>query len=312
MIASIIVVNWNTRDQLAACLQSIEFSLTATRLAPVETFVVDNASSDGSAEMVRDRFGWVQLIVNDTNVGFARANNQALRLSAGEFVLLLNSDTLLPSNALPQLIEFLQQNPPVAAVAPKLINSDGSFQASYAAFPTFFSELWLITKLARLISGPYAPSPRPRSNESARSVDWVAGAALLLRRAAIDQVGGLDEKYFFYGEETEWCWRLRLAGGQVWYLPQVSITHYGGASSRQSSIESYAQLYFSKVQFFQTAYGLTAAHRLRIMLSVVAMCRFAVWLLISVPLALFGRDQFVHRRLQQERALLKKINQKPD
>jgi N-acetylglucosaminyl-diphospho-decaprenol L-rhamnosyltransferase len=309
MIVSIIIVNWNTRDRLAACLQSIAAIGSANQLPALEIFVVDNASTDGSPDMVRAQFPQVQLIVNPDNVGFARANNQALRLSHGDYVLLLNSDTVLSENFLPPLIEFLQQHSRAAIAVPKLLNADGSFQGSGAAFPTFISELLLITKLARLIVGPYAPSPRPRSGEPARSVDWASGAALMLRRSAIDQVGLLDEKYFFYSEETEWCWRFRRAGWEVWYLPQVEIIHFGAASSRQRLIENYAQLYFSKIQLFKTAYGLSAARRLRIMFTVVAVCRLMVWLLISLPSLMLGRGPVVRQHWRQDLALLKKINQ---
>ena len=230
---SIVIISWNTRDLLAACLTSLR---TYPPDGDHEIVVVDNASRDDSTAMVRRDFPHVHLIENPTNVGFAAANNQALALCRGRYVLLPNSDTEVTPGALSALVRFMEQHAQAGVVAPTLVNPDGSFQASYARFPTFVSEFLLITRLARWLSGPYAPSPRPRPHEAAHPVDWAAGAALLVRRAAIDQVGGLDAGYFMYSEETDWCWRLWRHNWQVWYLPAVKVIHHGGASSRQRAL----------------------------------------------------------------------------
>ena len=274
MDLSIIIVNWNTRDLLAACLDSLR---AYPFDGPSEIWVVDNASSDGSAALVRERYPDVHLIENSRNVGFATANNQALRASTGRYAVLFNSDALAQSGALTALVRFLDDHPAVGAVGPKLINPDGSFQASYAAYPTLLSELALLAGLARLWLGPYAPSPRPVAGETSRPVDWVAGAALLVRRAAIEQVGLMDEGYFLYSEETDWCWRLTRGGFPIWYLPHVEIIHQGGASSRQQSARSYGLLYASKLRFFARHYGAAAAWALRLAFLAGAALRLALW-----------------------------------
>jgi GT2 family glycosyltransferase len=300
---SVIVVNWNTHDLLAQCLESVYAHPPSDEF---EVFVVDNASADGSAQMVRERFPSVRLIKNHENVGFARANNQAIRESRGRYLLLLNSDTSVQPGVLYSMVRFLEEHPQAGAVGPKLLNPDGSFQASCADFPTLLSELLLITGLAHLIVGPYAPSPRPLPHEAARPVDWVAGAALLIRRSAIDQIGLLDEGYFLYSEETDWCWRLWQGGWEVWYLPNVAITHCAGASTRKRSATSYEQLYSSKVRFFANAYGPRAAWRLQTMLIVTGCFRLVLWALLSVIRLPVDGGRPMHTRFQQEIALLKK------
>lgn len=301
MDLSVIIINWNTRDLLAQCLASVyAYPLDGD----FEVWVVDNASADGSVQMVRERFPQVRLIENAENVGFARANNQAIQGSTGRYLLLLNSDTVAQPDALYNMVQFMEEHPQAGVVGPKLLNPDGSFQASYARFPTFLTELLLITGLARLITGPYAPSPCPKPREAAQPVDWAAGAALLVRRSAIEQVGLLDEGYFLYSEEADLCWRLWQGEWEVWYLPDVAITHCAGASTRQWSVTSYGQLYASKVRFFVNAYGPGAAWRLQIIFTVVACLRLVLWVLLSIIRLPADGGRSMRRRIQQETALL--------
>ena len=305
---SIVIISWNTRDLLAACLTSLR---TYPPDGDHEIVVVDNASRDDSTAMVRRDFPHVHLLENPTNVGFAAANNQALALCRGRYVLLLNSDTEVTPGTLSALVSFMEQHPQAGVVAPTLVNPDGSFQASYARFPTFVSEFLLITRLARWLSGPYAPSPRPRPHEAAHPVDWAAGAALLVRRAAIDQVGGLDAGYFMYSEETDWCWRLWRHNWQVWYLPAVKVIHHGGASSRQRGAASYAQLYASKVRFFERAYGPAAAGRLRTLFRLVAAARGLTWRILRfVTPSPAGRVR-LQQRLAREQRLAAQLSHDP-
>lgn len=320
MILSVIVVNWNTQDLLVACLRSLAaFSLAAADAqAAVEIIVVDNASTDGSPARVRRDFPHVRLIENPHNLGFAAANNLGIQASRGEFVLLLNSDAAVTPGALTNLVQFMQQCPPAGLAGPRLINPDGSFQASFAAFPTLTSELLLATRLARWVIGPYAPSPTPRVRsgrfsasfiEAARPVDWIAGAAMLARRRAIEQVGGLDEGYFMYSEETDWCWRFWRHGWQVWYLPHVAVVHHGGASTRQRPAASYAQLYASKVRFFTRAYGAQAGQRLRRLLTTVAAARLTLWRGLRLIAPSPARAAALDQHLQREQSLLAQLRQ---
>lgn len=298
-VLSIIIVAWNTRDLLAACLASLAaFPPEAAH----EIIVVDNASGDGSAAMVQRDFPHVHLIENPTNAGFAAANNQALAVCQGRYVLLLNSDAEATAGALDALVNFMERHPQAGAAAPTLVNPDGSFQASHARFPTLVSEFLLITRLARWIIGPYAPSPRPRPRDAAHPADWVAGAALLVRRAAIEQVGGLDAGYFMYSEETDWCWRLWQHNWQVWRLPEVKVIHHGGASSRQAGAASYAQLYASKVRFFERAYGPAAARRVRALFRLAAAARSLTWRALNLaPLSAAGRLHMQQRLAREQR-----------
>jgi GT2 family glycosyltransferase len=201
------------------------------------------------------------------------------------------------------MVAFLDAHPQAAALGPKLVNPDGTFQASFARFPTLLSELLLATGLARFTLGPYAPSPRPRPGETARPVDWVAGAALMVRRSALAAAGPLDESFFLYSEETDWCRRLWQAGQPVWYLPGVEIVHEAGASSRQQSARRYGLLYQSKVRFFERHYGRLAAGALRAGLLLVAAARMTLWWALRLARAT-SDPQRLALRAEQERALM--------
>ena len=274
MRLSIVIVNWNTRELLAECLASID---AYPPPCACEVIVVDNASQDGSASMVEQRFPNVRVIANAVNRGFPAANNQAITVSGGRYVLLLNSDAAVLPGTLDRLVRFMDAHPKVGALGAKLLNPDGSFQASYADFPSLATELSLMTGASRLLIGPHAPSPRPRPNETARPVDWVGGAAMLVRASALEGVGLMDEGYFLYSEETDWCWRFWQAGWEVWYDPDSAVIHHGGASTRQVSAPSYYRLYASKVRFFGKAYGLDAARRFSALVRVTAGVRLSLW-----------------------------------
>jgi N-acetylglucosaminyl-diphospho-decaprenol L-rhamnosyltransferase len=243
---SVVVVSYNTRELLAECLWSIEAG--AADLA-YETLVVDNASSDGSAEMVLGAFPWVTLIANQRNVGFATANNQAIARATGRYVLLLNSDAMLESRSVREMVDFMDAHSRVGVVGGKLLNPDGSFQGSYADFPTFWSEVFLLTKLSRFIYPATFPSYPESRSEQAHEADWVSGAFLMARMAAIDEVGPLDAEYFMYTEETDWCYRMKRAGWSVWYLPSARVVHWSGQSARKTPEQRRTQLYRSKWLF---------------------------------------------------------------
>lgn len=300
MRLSVVIVSWNTRELLAECLASIE---AYPPLGEVEVIVVDNASQDGSAEMVARRFPTVRVIANATNVGFPAANNQAIEASTGRYVLLLNSDAAVLPGALDTMLCFMDAQPKVGALGAKLLNPDGSFQASYANFPSLATELFLMTGASRILIGPYAPSPRPRPNEAARPVDWVGGAAMLVRASALASVGLMDEGYFLYSEETDWCWRFWQAGWEVWYVPDAAVIHHGGASTRQVSAPSYYRLYASKVRFFGKAYGLRAARRFSALVRVMASLRLSLWTALAALPHRPQARQALEMRKERERRL---------
>ena len=275
---SIIIVNWNTRDLLAQCLQSV---YDTVRGLEFEVFVVDNASTDGSAAMVRERFPQVQLIENGENVGFARANNQAIERSTGHYVLLLNSDTVVTPGAIEALVKFADLRPDAGAVGPQLLNGDGSFQASYAQFPTLWTEVLLLWGIARVVYSRYFPSNPPEHSQETCECDWVGGACLLVRKEAIAEVGTLDEDYFLYVEEADWCYRLKQRGWKILYYPDARIVHYGGRSSDQWDVSRRIHLHRSKLLFFRKHRGWVQEHIFRANIRVSAFLKSALWAIVS-------------------------------
>lgn len=233
MRLSVIVVSWNVSKLLNTCLETLKRDIENI---DAEVFVVDNASADDSVEMVRREHPWVQLIANESNLGFAKANNQALKLAKGDFILLLNPDTEVRAGAIPHLISFLEDHAEAAIVAPQLINTDGSIQRSCRAFPTFTAMLYELLGLSKLFpDNPLFGSYKMLDFEhnELREVDQPEGACLLLRRAVIDQVGSLDEGFFMLFEEVDWCYRIKQAGWQIWFDPQSKVVHHYGQSIKQ-------------------------------------------------------------------------------
>lgn len=251
MNLSIIIVNWNTQELLAHCLESLDE--TAGGVA-FEVFVVDNASTDGSADMVRQRFPHVHLLENWENIGFARANNQAIRLSRGRYILLLNSDTEVQAGALAKMVGFMADQPQAGGCGPCLLNADGSSQISCQPMLTPWREFWRLIFLERVWRRATYPQQR-WDQEMPRRVEVIKGACFLLRRAALEEVGWLDEQYFMYTEEVDLCYRLARAGWHLWWVPQAVVKHYGGASSAQLAEAMYLQLYLSKTQFYRKVGG---------------------------------------------------------
>ncbi|MEB3220587.1 MAG: glycosyltransferase family 2 protein [Candidatus Sericytochromatia bacterium] len=246
-VVSIVIVNWNTRELLRACLESVA---AATRVSH-EVWVVDNGSGDGSAALVREGFPGVHLIANADNRGFAAANNQALRLAQGTYVLLLNSDTVVHPGAIDAMVAFLHARPGVGAAGCRLLNADGTLQPSAHAFYSPLGALVENQLVAALWPWRHARTPWLRlfDHSVARPVGWVCGAALMVRRAALREVGLLDEGFFMYGEEVDWQLRLQRAGWPVWFVPHGTITHLGGGSSRQAVTEMRRQERASRARF---------------------------------------------------------------
>jgi GT2 family glycosyltransferase len=248
---SVVIVNWNTRDLLAQCLDSLYDSLI---LKDYEVFVVDNASDDGSPAMVNERFSQVQLIGNTENVGFARANNQAIRLSTGSYILLLNSDTIVKPGAIDALVDFMNAHLQAGACGARLLNQDGSLQFSCSPVPTLGSEFKRLFHLPGMRPDGYYPMDLWDQSIPHR-VDVILGACLLLRRKALDQVGLMDEEYFIYSEEVDLCHRLAIAGWELYWVPQGEVIHLGGQSTRQVSEAMFLRLYQAKLIYFRKQHG---------------------------------------------------------
>ncbi len=271
---SIIIINWNTRSLLSNCLQSIQD--TVTDLA-IEVIVVDNASEDGSINMVQQSFPHVKTIANPENVGFVHANNQALQLCKGHYVLLLNSDTKVLPNALDEAVRFMDEHPNAGITGVRLLNPDGSFQASYTPFPTLWREFLILSGLGRWLIRSAFPSYGPQTEKGAQRIEgYLEGAYLMTRRKAIEQIGELDERIFMYAEDVDWCYRFHQAGWEIWYLPQSPIIHYGGQSSKQRRGQMEAELYRSRVYFFRKHYGTTAARSLKILIYAMTLVKIGL------------------------------------
>jgi len=249
---AVIIANWNTRELLAECLASVAETAGEIEL---ETVVVDNGSSDGSPAMVRERFPRVLVIANRDNLGFARANNQAIAATTAPYVLMLNSDARLSRGALRVMLECLMAAPRAGLVGAQLRHPDGRFQRSHARFPNLRQEALVLSGLGRLLYGAWYPSFGPDDDVRARVVDWVSGACMLARREPLSQVGGFDEGYVTYGEEMDLCYALRQAGWEVWYEPAATVIHHGAASTASMTADREARLYRGRARFFRKHYG---------------------------------------------------------
>lgn len=269
---NIIIVSWNVRELLRACLRSIQAH--PCTVAKQRVIVVDNASADATAEMVRTDFPSVDLVANPTNRGFTGGNNDGLRIAldraAGDddFVLLLNPDTEVAPGALDALVSHARAEATIGVVGPQLRYPDGSIQSSRRRFPALatavFESTWLQAAAPRGLLDAYYV--RDRRDDEACDVDWVVGAAMLVRASAAARVGGLDEGFFMYSEELDWCKRLREAGWRAVYLPAAVVVHHEGKSSEQ--VSGKRMLYFnaSKVRYFAKHHGRPAAELLRLSL----------------------------------------------
>ena len=257
---SIIIVSWNVRERLRACLRSLPEPGSG-----VETIVVDAASVDGTPEMVRAEFPAVRLIARSDNVGYSRGNNLGLAEARGRFAFILNPDTELDDQTLPVMTAYLDANPRVGVLGPRLVLADQSVQASRRRFPTLttalFESTWLAGLAPRRVLADYYVADRP--DDEPAEVDWLVGAALMVRRAVWEQVGVLDEGFFMYSEELDWQRRIKAAGWQVVYLPAAQVRHFEAQSSAQVPAATHIRFNTSKVRYFRKYHGAPAGEFLR-------------------------------------------------
>lgn len=227
MDLSIIIVSWNCREQLRANLNSLNKSTGLN----FEIFVVDNASSDGTVAMLQAEFPQINLIANDQNFGFAKANNQALRLAQGNFILLLNPDMLLESHSLVDAVTWLKANPQASVTGFKLIKPDGTVIRQVRSFPKLIDQLLIVLKLPKLMPALLDNYIRADFDyDQASAVDSIRGSFFLMRRQVLETVGYLDERFFLWFEEVDYCQRVWRAGQQVWYSPAVTVVDGVGQS----------------------------------------------------------------------------------
>jgi GT2 family glycosyltransferase len=239
MLLSVIILSYNTRELTLKCIgkviESADWLKKETKIRS-EILVLDNASSDVSAEEIRKNYPQVKLITQDENTGFARGNNVAMKAANGDWLLLLNSDAFVKKETLTQVFDYVQLHPEVDVLGSRLVNQDGSVQQSFGYFPT----------LQRVVALMFGVDNFPEVRKTYKSihvrdvsryaypqeVDWVTGAEVFLKKAVWKRTGGFDEKYFMYGEEMEWMYRMKKKGFKIWYVPVGEVVHLGGASTK--------------------------------------------------------------------------------
>lgn len=286
---SVIIVSWNSKEELKACLCSIAPGLGGVSH---EVIVVDNASSDGTPGMVKELFPQFRLIANGDNRGFAAANNQGLALARGEYLLLLNPDTVLLKGAAGGLLDFMRSEPEAGAVGPAFLNGPGcpaSIRTGIFRFPGLKDELFLDTVLgdiSGLVHGLFRM--RGRAPEAAGGTwpveaDWVSGACMLVRRQAMEEAGVLDPAFFLYMEELEWCYRIkRVSGWKILILPYLSIIHTCGASTaKRNAVEILAIYYDSRYKFFKKHWPPCLVLPLRLVKGLLLSLSVLKWMFIA-------------------------------
>lgn len=251
-LIDIIIVNYKSTDYLLSCLKSVYASLHGT---PVKVFIQDNDSRDG-IERVREEFPQIMLSKNDYNLGFSRAVNNALKQGNSPYIMILNPDSVLIDGFFPRLIQYMEDNPDVGIVGPKILNHDGSVQGSARAFPTpltgLFGRSSLLTKY--MPNNPFTHENILTTQSDGRTpmeVDWVSGACLIARRKAVERVGPMDERFFMYWEDADWCRRMWDTGWKVVYFPQSSVVHYVGGSSNKAISRSILEFHKSSYRLFE-------------------------------------------------------------
>jgi len=254
---SIIIVSWNTRKMLRECLESIFDTLGNQE---VEVIVVDNASEDGSQQLVSRDFPAAALIRNTVNQGFAAANNQALRIASGKYILLLNSDTIVQGDVIAQSVDYMELNPDVGVMGCRVLNTDGTLQPTCSRFPTLLNLFLLTSGLWKLPWPNFLDRYQMRrwQRRDERDVEIVSGCYMMVRSEAVKEIGLLDESFFFFGEETDWCQRFKEAGWRLRFAPVGEIIHHGGGSVRKLNHERDLMLSSATVKLHLKHGGLAA------------------------------------------------------
>jgi GT2 family glycosyltransferase len=283
MDLSISIVNHNNHALLDGCLASV---FKGTRNLEYEVIVVDNASGDGSAAMVREKYPDVILIENKEQLGFAANQNQGLRLAAGEFVVLLNNDTIVRPGAFENLVNFMRVNPRTGLAGPRLLNPDGSLQESCYRIPTLGVLFWDATFISSLFSRhPMFGGYKRWAHDAVREVPSISGACVAARKAAADEIGCLDERFYMYFEDHDWCLRFRRGGWKIHFVPDAEVVHYGGGSEGLLGHDRFESFYNGMDLFYEKHYGRASLFFVALLNVTGSALRIAGWW----ALAPFGR-----------------------
>ena len=260
---SIIIVCWNTRELLDECLESIYASGHVADVISLEVLVVDNASDDGSAELVHEKYPQVTLIRNTENLGFGKANNQAVQYACGKYLMFLNSDTRFLDPNVDMITRYMDDHPSIAIATGKVLNEDGTFQRPFRRFPTLSQTLFANT--VRRITNIKLPSDhdmflRDLDPDKVHEVDWVTGAYMFVRKSLVVDDRVFDDDIFMYYEDTLLCWQVRQRGYSVVYLPYAEIIHHHGVSARKARPWTVYQSFRGSVIYFKNVHGIVAAN----------------------------------------------------
>ncbi len=271
---SIVLVGWNNKAYLDPCLKSLYESEMKNTF---DAIVVDNGSTDGSQQMLAEKYPQVKIIQNLGNVGLGKASNQGIEATTGRYILLLNNDTIVNGSSFDAMVDFLDKNPGTGAVGGKLLNPDGTIQAGYNYFSSLYQELLVATRVGEFIRPGY---PAVMDANQIKSVDWLGSACLMVRRSALDKVGLLDEGYFIYGDEADLQYRLKKAGWEVHFLPEAHTIHFGGRSMNRWSRRK--MVYRGKLLFYQKHYGILQTFGLRLMLGILSIAKLIAWSIMFI------------------------------
>lgn len=285
---SVVIVSWNVKDLLIKCLQSVYM---LTKELDFEVFVVDNNSKDNTVSMVKDEFPQVNLIANQENLGFGKANNIALKKSRGRYVLLLNPDTELIDNSLWAMVRFMDEHPAADAIGCKLLCSDGSVQYSARHFPSVFTDL---------MENLYLDAVFPQNaffnrykmgfwaHDRMREIDVPYGACLLARRTTLEKTGYFDERFFMYYDEIDLCRRIKKARGRIYFVPDIKVIHHGNQSYIQAVLRCDQSRCRSKLLFFEKYYG---KFGIAVLIFNLALNTMIVWGILSLAHYIFRRPR---------------------
>jgi len=306
MKLSVVIVNYNVKHFLEQCLHSVR---KASAGVPCEVFVVDNNSVDGSVKMVKEKFPEVKIIANQENLGFSKANNQAIKLAVGEYVLLLNPDTIVEDDTFVKILDFMDSHPEAGGLGVKMVDGQGKFlPESKRGLPTPAVAFYKIFGLARLfpkskIFGQYHLSYL--HPDKIHAVDVLSGAFMLVRKSVLDKIGGLDESYFMYGEDIDLSYRINLEGYKNYYFPETRIIHYKGESTKKSSI-NYVLVFYQAMIIFATkhfsqknarlfSFLINLAVYFRASLAILRRVAGKVFLKVIDAVVIFGGIYFIQR-----------------
>lgn len=300
-----IITSWNTRQRLLECLRSIEQSVES---AGLEIIVVDNGSTDGSVEAVQREFPAVEVVANSVNLGYARASNMGMRRASGRYLFLVNSDVVVRPGAIVALTRFMDAHPRVGLAGPRVVNEDGTLQHSCRRFPGIRAN----TNNAFAIHRLFPRSPRFGGevmlywdHDSERSVDVVSGCFCVVRDTALRGVGGLDERFFLYGEDVDWCMRFHAAGWDVRFCPAAEVVHYRGASSAIDRRRFAGEMVASTAILYRKHYSRAVAGYLLFLVAVYHLVR-----LVS-RLVLYGlrpaRRPFLKMKIDEHLVAVKRL-----